>query len=34
MKGLLMSLDEDDLKDFAKEISEFPARAKELKNNK
>ena len=34
MKGLLMSLDEDDLREFAKEIGEFPARAEALKNNK
>ncbi len=34
MKGLLISLNEDDLKEFAKEISEFPARAEALKNNK
>ena len=32
MKGLLISLSEDDLKEFAKEISEFPARAEALKN--
>jgi len=32
MKGLLMSLSQDDLKRFAKEIGEFPARAKALKN--
>ena len=36
MKGLLMSLNEDDLRKFAKEIGEFPARAEALKivNNK
>ena len=34
MKGLLISLSEDDLKEFAKEISEFPARAEALKNSK
>ncbi len=34
MKGLLMSLSEDDLKEFAKEIGEFPARAEALKNSK
>ncbi len=34
MKGLLMSLDEDALKEFAKEIGEFPARAEALKNSK
>ncbi len=32
MKGLLMKLNEEDLKRFAKEIGEFPARAKALKN--
>ena len=32
MKGLLMSLDEPDFKELAKEIGEFPARAKALKN--
>jgi len=32
MKGLLMSLNKDDLKVFAKEIGEFPARAEALKN--
>ncbi|MDQ1325258.1 MAG: hypothetical protein QG564_382 [Campylobacterota bacterium] len=32
MKGLLISLSEDDLKEFADEIGEFPARAAELKN--
>ena len=31
MKGLLMSLNEDDLKVFADEIGEFPARAEALK---
>jgi len=30
MKGLLMSMDEKDFKEFAKEIGEFPARAKAL----
>ncbi len=34
MRGLLMSLDEDALKEFAKEIGEFPARAEALKNSK
>jgi cytochrome c553 len=34
MKGLLMSLNKDDLRKFAKEIGEFPARAKALKNSK
>jgi len=34
MKGLLMSLDEKDFKVLSKEIGEFPARAKALKNNK
>jgi len=34
MRGLLLSLSEDDLKEFAKEISEFPARAEALKNTK
>jgi len=34
MKGLLMSLNEDDLRKFAKEIGEFPARAKALENSK
>lgn len=32
MKGLLMHLSQDDLKRFAKEIGEFPARAKALKD--
>ncbi len=32
MKGLLMKLTQDDLKRFAKEIGEFPERAKALKN--
>ena len=32
MKGLLMGLNDDDLKRLAKEISEFPARAEALKN--
>ena len=31
MKGLLMSLSEDDLKVFADEIGEFPARAEAAK---
>ena len=34
MKGLLMSLSEDDLRVFAKEIGEFPARAEAFKNSK
>lgn len=34
MKGLLMSLDEDALREFAKEIGEFPARAEAFKNKK
>ena len=34
MKGLLMSLDNNELKELAKEIGEFPARAKALKENK
>jgi len=34
MKGLLMTLNEDDLRAFAKEIGEFPARAEALKNSK
>ncbi|RLA74781.1 MAG: hypothetical protein DRG78_21070 [Epsilonproteobacteria bacterium] len=34
MKGLLMSLSEDDLRVFAKEIGEFPARAEAQKNSK
>ncbi len=32
MKGLLMHLSQDDLKRFSKEIGEFPARAKALKD--
>ena len=32
MKGLLMHLSQDDLKRFAKEIGEFPARAKALED--
>ncbi|NPA66324.1 MAG: c-type cytochrome [Epsilonproteobacteria bacterium] len=32
MKGLLINLSEEDLKRFAKEIGEFPARAEALKN--
>ena len=32
MKGLLLSMDDDDLKYFAKEIGDFPNRAKALKN--
>ena len=32
MKGLLMSLNDDDLKELAKEIGEFPARAAAQKN--
>jgi len=32
MKGLLMHLEDEDLKRFAKEIGEFPARAKENQN--
>lgn len=32
MKGLLMHLEDEDLKRFAKEIGEFPARAKEEQN--
>ena len=31
MKGLLISLDESDFKDYAKEIGSFPSRAKALK---
>jgi len=31
MKGLLLSLEDDDLKELAKEIGEFPARAEALK---
>ena len=34
MKGLLISLSEDDLRAFAKEIGEFPARAEAFKNSK
>jgi len=30
MKGLLMSMDEKDFKEFSKEIGEFPARAEAL----
>ena len=33
MKGLLLSLEDDDLKEFAKEIGEFPSRAEALINN-
>ncbi len=32
MKGLLMSLDESDFRELAKEIGEFPERAKALEN--
>jgi len=32
MRGLLISTDRDELKEFAKEISEFPARAEALNN--
>jgi cytochrome c553 len=32
MKGLLISLNDDDLKELAKEIGEFPARAAAQKN--
>ena len=32
MKGLLMHLEDEDLRRFAKEIGEFPARAKEEQN--
>ncbi len=32
MKGLLMGLNDDDLRRLSKEISEFPARAEALKN--
>jgi len=32
MRGLLISLDRDELKEFAKEIGEFPARAEALNN--
>jgi hypothetical protein len=31
MKGLLIQLDDEDLKRFSKEIGEFPARAEALK---
>ena len=34
MRGLLLSLDEDALREFAKEIGEFPARAQALKDSK
>jgi cytochrome c553 len=34
MKGLLISLDEDALREFAKEIGEFPARAQALEDSK
>jgi cytochrome c553 len=34
MKGLLIPLNDDDFKELAKEISEFPARAKALKDSK
>jgi len=34
MKGLLISLSEDDLKELADEIGEFPSRAEALKNKK
>jgi hypothetical protein len=34
MKGLLIKLEENDLKRLANEIGEFPAKAKALKNNK
>ena len=34
MKGLLMSLDDNDLQELAKEIGEFPARAKALAQSK
>jgi cytochrome c553 len=33
MKGLLIQLNEDDLKRFADEIGEFPARAKEMQDS-
>ncbi len=33
MKGLLLHMSKDDLKKFADEIGEFPARAQALKNN-
>jgi cytochrome c553 len=32
MKGLLIPLNDDDFKEFSKEIGEFPARAKALEN--
>jgi len=32
MRGLLISMDRDELKEFAKEIGEFPARAEALNN--
>ena len=32
MKGLLISLSDEDLQELAKEIGEFPARAAALKN--
>jgi len=34
MKGLLMKLNEDDLRELADEIGEFPARAEAMKNGK
>jgi cytochrome c553 len=34
MKGLLIPMSDDDLKSFAKEIGEFPARAKAQQENK
>jgi len=34
MKGLLLSLEQEDLRELAKEIGEFPARAKALTNAK
>jgi len=34
MKGLLVHLEQDDLKRIAKEVSEFPSRAEALKNSK
>jgi len=34
MKGLLISMSDDDLKSFAKEIGEFPSRAKAQQENK
>jgi cytochrome c553 len=33
MKGLLLNLNDEDLKRYADEIGEFPARAKEINNN-